>query len=79
MGDVTNEDRAGWAEEACATFAEITGQDMGNDLPEIIGDLIANLLHLANQQGMCAEDRLENGRMHYEAEIEEEEEEYAQD
>ena len=45
--DVTNEDRAGWAEVACEAFAEITGQDMENDLPEIIGDLIANLLHLA--------------------------------
>jgi hypothetical protein len=74
MGDVTNEDRAAWAEDACATFAEITGQDMENDLQEIIGDLIANLLHLANQQGMCAEDRLENGLMHYTAEIAEEEE-----
>jgi len=72
--DVTNEDRAGWAEVACEAFAEITGQDMENDLPEIIGDLIANLLHLANQHGMCAEGRLENGRMHYTAEIEEEDE-----
>ena len=72
--DVTNEDRAGWAEVACEAFAAITGQDMENDLPYIIGDLIANLLHLANQQGMCAEERLENGRMHYTAEIEEEEE-----
>jgi hypothetical protein len=73
MGDVTNEDRAGWAEVACEAFAEITGQDIESDLPEIIGDLIANLLHLADQQGMCVEDRLENGRMHYTAEIEEEE------
>lgn len=74
MGEVTNDDRAGWAEVACEAFAEITGQDMEDDLPEIIGDLIANLLHLANQQGMCPEERLENGRMHYEAEIAEEEE-----
>jgi NTP pyrophosphatase (non-canonical NTP hydrolase) len=79
MGDVTNEDRAGWAEVACEAFAEITGQDIENDLPEIIGDLIANLMHLANQQGMSVEDRLENARMHYDAEIEEEEEEYAND
>jgi NTP pyrophosphatase (non-canonical NTP hydrolase) len=77
MLDVTNEDRAAWAEVACEAFAEITGQDMEDDLQEIIGDLIANLLHLANQQGMCAEERLENGRMHYEAEIAEEEDEHA--
>jgi hypothetical protein len=74
MMDVTNEDRADWAAVACEAFADITGQNMEEDLPEIIGDLIANLLHLANQQGMCAEDRLENGRMHYDAEIAEEEE-----
>ena len=74
MGDVTNEDRAGWAEVACEAFAEITGQDLENDLPEIIGDLIANLMHLASQNGMSVEDRLENARMHYDAEIEEEEE-----
>lgn len=72
--DVTNEDRAAWAEDACETFAEITGQDVEHDLPEIIGDLIANLMHLANQVGLCAEERLEVGRMHYEAEIAEEEE-----
>ena len=71
--DVTNEDRAAWAEAACEAFAEITGQEMESELPEIIGDLIANLLHLANQKGMRAEDRLENGRMHYDAEIAEEE------
>jgi hypothetical protein len=75
--DVTNEDRAGWAEVACEAFADITGQDMENDLPGIIGDLIANLLHLANQEGMCAEERLSNGLMHYTAEIAEEEEEIA--
>jgi len=74
MGDVTNEDRAGWAEVACEAFAEITGQDLENDLPEIIGDLIANLMHLASQNGMSVKDRLENARMHYDAEIEEAEE-----
>ena len=73
MLDVTNEDRADWAEAACEAFADITGQVMEDDLPEIIGDLIANLLHLANQKGMSPEGRLENGRMHYEAEIAEEE------
>jgi|688.fasta_scaffold109655_6 hypothetical protein len=73
MLDVTNEDRAAWAEVACEAFADITGQVMEDELPEIIGDLIANLLHLANQKGMCPEGRLENGRMHYEAEVAEEE------
>jgi hypothetical protein len=79
MHDVTNEDRAEWAAVACQAFAEITGLDMEEELPEIIGDLIADLMHLANQQGMCPEGRLENARMHYEAEIEEEEEAHAND
>lgn len=75
MMDVTNEDRAEWARTACDAFAELTGQKMEHDLPEIIGDLIANLLHLANLEGLCPEDRLENGKMHFDAEIEEEAEE----
>lgn len=73
--EVTNEDRAGWAESACETFADITGQKMEYDLPEIIGDLICNLLHLAAQHGMSADSVLETGKMHYDAEVEEEEEE----
>lgn len=72
--DVTNEDRAEWAAEACDTFAELTGQNMESELPDIVCDLLANLMHLAELHGMCAEDLLDRAKMHYDAETQEEEE-----
>lgn len=71
--DVTNEDRAGWAAEACDTFAELTGQAMESELPDIVCDLLANLLHLAHQHGLSQEDLLRRAKMHYDAETQEEE------
>ena len=70
----TNEERADWGRGACDTFAESVGMDMADDLPTIIGDLIANLLHLADQEGMCVESLLARAKMHYDAEITEEDE-----
>ena len=75
MIDVTNEDRSDWAAQACEEFASITGQRMEDDLPAIIGDLIANLLHLADSSGMCAETLWLRGKDHFDAEILEEEDE----
>jgi hypothetical protein len=72
MLNVTNEDRAVWAFEACETFAELTGQR--SSLRDIVCDLLANLLHLADLRGMCVEDLLRVAKMHYEAEIADEEE-----
>jgi hypothetical protein len=68
----TNAERAAWALEACETFADATGLSVEDELPTVIGDLIANLLHLADQGGMCAESMLGTARMHFEAELEEE-------
>jgi hypothetical protein len=70
----TNEERADRGREACETFAESVRMDMANDLPTIIGDLIANLLHLADQEGLCAESVLRTATMHFEAETGEEQE-----
>jgi len=39
---------------------------------ELIGDLICDLLHLAEANGIAAEEVILQGRMHYEAEVEEE-------
>lgn len=72
--DVTNEDRAVWAAAACDTFAELTGQNMESELPAIVCDLLANLLHLADLRGMYVDDLLRVAKMHFYAEIEEESE-----
>jgi len=70
----TNEERAALAKEACETFADATGLDVAEELPTVIGDLIANLMHLADQSGLCPESLIDNAQMHYEAETGEEEE-----
>jgi hypothetical protein len=70
----TNEERADWGRNACAAFAKCVRMDMADELPTIIGDLIANLLHLADQEGLCAESLLRTATMHFEAETGEEKE-----
>jgi hypothetical protein len=74
----TNSQRAADADLACEVFAEAAGLDE-EDMPSVITDLITNLLHLANQEGACAESILRVAKMHYQAEIEEEEEADADD
>ncbi|MGE5510505.1 MAG: hypothetical protein ACM31O_04535 [Bacteroidota bacterium] len=48
---MSNEHRAEWARKALAIFARATGQDLAHEMDEAIGDLICDLLHLANQRG----------------------------
>jgi len=74
MGDMTNDDRVDLARDACEDFAESTGQSVEDELHNIITDLMADLLHLANRNGLCADSLLRRANMHYEAEISEEEE-----
>jgi hypothetical protein len=54
-------------------FVEATGMD-GEDMGTVITDLIANLLHLARQEGACPKTVLRLAKMHYRAEVAEEEE-----
>lgn len=79
MGSPTNRDRAAWVESACVTFAEQTGQEWSgggeansDDQQEIIGDLLADLMHLCdfNQLDFCA--AVSSGSHHYRAERTEE-------
>lgn|GEM_PF-4153403 len=64
----TNDERSGWALDACEAFADATGLSIDDELPIVITDLIANLLHLADREGMCVESCLATAKMHYEAE-----------
>lgn len=66
--NVTNQDRSEWAMAACRAFCRITGQGVDDELGPAIGDLIANLLHLADRNGWCADEILRVAQMHYEAE-----------
>lgn len=66
--------RAAWAECAAQSFAEQTGQDRdfagGNAeaLGEVVGDLLADLMHYADAQRLDFDALLDTARMNYDAE-----------
>jgi hypothetical protein len=69
MSDPSNHDRASWAQSAIQTFAHETGMDnAGEDLPTIIGDLLADLMHLCVQKELDFKGLLETAEMHFTAE-----------
>ncbi|QOJ14150.1 MAG: hypothetical protein HRU75_05675 [Planctomycetia bacterium] len=74
----TNTDRAAWAKEALADF---TARTCGGDHPDTMdrsdlenatSDLIADLLHFAEQQGVETDCILASAVLHFEAEQREE-------
>jgi DNA/RNA-binding domain of Phe-tRNA-synthetase-like protein len=67
----TNDERADWADDACDAFCEAAGYEDGE--PEVITDLVTNLLHLAHRIGMCPESLVERALMHFEDEMDYEE------
>lgn len=82
-GILTNEQRAAAGLAAVQTFAAWSGQaslaeDLGEEpgaqdaVMEVVGDLLANLLHLAAWHGIEADRLIEQGRYHFDAEVEEE-------
>lgn len=75
MSDVTNSDRASWAADAARTYADATGLDYDCEVDTAISDLIASLLHLADEQGLCPDTLIQRGQMHYEHEVAEAEDE----
>lgn len=75
-----NDDRAAWAYTAVRAFGEETGQidyDMTDReaVMEIAGDLICNLFHLVGAAGVTPEELVDRARMHYDAEVDDEDEE----
>ena len=68
-----NADRADWAFRACQVFAQDTGLQIRYDgMFTVIGDLLIDLRHLADQYGLDWRDLLDRANLHYEAEIKEE-------
>lgn len=64
----TNDERAEWARDSCRLYADVTGLDYDCEVDVAISDLIASLLHLADQNGLCPETILARAQMHYEYE-----------
>lgn len=77
--EVTNELRAAWAETAIQAFAEETGLDVSGELehePELVlGDLLCDLMHLAERRGFDFDQILQGAQADYECERQEEEDE----
>jgi hypothetical protein len=71
-GSPANHDRAAWAADSARAYADATGLDYDEEADIAISDLIASLLHLADEQGLCPETMLQRGQMHYEHEAAEE-------
>ena len=68
----TNERRAQWADKALAVFQNETRCDQQDALP----DLLCDLMHLADQQGIDFDKMLQRARYHYQAEVAEPEPEH---
>lgn len=67
-GEPDNYDRAEWARVGVMAFADETG--IGNeDMHTQIGDLLADLMHLADLEGLDWETVVRRATMHYEDEI----------
>lgn len=63
--DGMNDKRASWAREAVSFFSEITGSEM---TAEAFGDLLGDLMHLADREKLDFDAILEHSRNHYRAE-----------
>ena len=59
-----NDDRAEWAAAALRHFRCITSTDDG----DVIGDLLADLMHWCDRNGVEFDTALSRARRHYEAE-----------
>jgi hypothetical protein len=49
---VDNDDRAEWASKALVLFSRITGLDPDEERQEAVGDLIANIGHYCDRNGL---------------------------
>jgi hypothetical protein len=59
-----NNDRADWAHAAILEFAMQTGSDG----PDLLSDLLADLMHWADRHGLNFDGEVERGRNHYDEE-----------
>lgn len=71
MPDVTNQDRCKWAMAAVQTFAGVTGLDTAPEadgLQTAIVDLLADLMHLCDANGLQLHELMPSAERHYAAE-----------
>lgn len=69
MNNAERAERAGLADESLALFAINADMNMLAEAPEVVGDLLADIMHWCDRYGVNFEERLANARMHYDAEV----------
>ena len=68
-GARSNKQRASDAAAACQLYGTLTGMDPnGDELESLIGDLLADLLHLAKRKRIDTERVIRMGQLHFEEE-----------
>lgn len=73
MIEVTNDLRAEWADEAVYAFAAVTHAADEEELDTLVGDLLCDLMHLCDRDGLDFAALLERAQTHYAAEVADEE------
>jgi hypothetical protein len=69
----SNEERAERAVVACDAYADFKNEDPADT--STITDLVVDLMHLAELRGCCVEQLIDTAKMHYDAEVSEDQEE----
>lgn len=69
MKQITNQQRAEMAYRALNKFSELTGIE-GEDESDQISDLLCNLMHYADEQGVDFDECIKLAKHHYKNEIE---------
>lgn len=67
MSEVTNNERAEWAEEAVETFRHTTHM-VDDEVETVVKDLIANMFHMAKRKGFNLDEVIEDARSCFEEE-----------
>jgi hypothetical protein len=63
-----NDDRAEWADDVLRRFASITDMHFLKDQPELVSDLIADIHHWCDRNGVDFDQSVANAAGHYIAE-----------
>lgn len=68
--DPTNDDRADWAQAALNEFARVTRMDTaGEDTDTTMGDLLCDLMHLAQREGLDFTALVARAQCNYDEEV----------
>ena len=70
MNEPTNKDRAERADHILRLYAELEGSEAyEDDSAALLTDLLADLMHWAEEEELDFQDQLESAKGHYEAEV----------